>query len=135
MKFYNIFLLLTSLLLFHSKAWGQYEFYYAPMDSFDLQTKALIREINAGIESIQESFPKAKRNEFKEIFERKADLLAKRLNSNHFVNDQDLNLLLNEVYREITTKNPREGYPERMLISRSSAPNASCWGEGTMVAA
>ena len=133
MKFYNIFLLLTSLLLLHSKAWGQYEFHYAPMDSFDLHTKALIREINAGIESIQESFPKATRNEFKEIFEKKADLLTKRLNSNHFVNDQDLNLLLNEVFREITTKNPREGYPMRMLISRSSAPNASCWGEGTMV--
>lgn len=133
MKSYHIFLLLIFLLWLHSQAVGQYEFHYTPMDSFDLQKEALIREMNAGIETIQESFPKATRNEFREILEKKVDLLAKRLKSNHFVNDQDLNLLVNKVYTEITSKNPREGYPTRMLISRSSAPNASCWGEGTMV--
>ena len=133
MKSNVIFLFLASLWLMHDQAYGQYEYGYVPMDSFDLQKETLIDEINADIAAIQSTLPKSSKNELKGVFKRRAEVLAKRLRSNHFVNDGELDELVDNIYTEITTKNPRAGYPKRIMISRSSTPNASCWGEGTMI--
>ena len=133
MKSNAIFLFLASLWLMHDQAYGQYEYEYVPMDSFDLQKETLIDEINTDIAAIQSSLPRSSRDELKTILNYKAELLARRLKSNHFINDGELDQLVGKVYSEITTKNPGAGYPTRIMISRSPVPNASCWGEGTMI--
>ncbi|TRX61748.1 M48 family metalloprotease [Fulvivirga sp. M361] len=133
MKSYHFFCLWTSLWLLHGLAYSQYDNDYVPMDSLGLRTERLIDDIHNDIAGVKAALPKSSRSELKEIFERKADLLEKRLKSNHFVNDTEVEMLVNKVYAEIVSKNPRKGYPTRIMISRSAIPNASCWGEGTMI--
>lgn len=103
------------------------------MDSLILDKEELIHAMESNLANLKKTLPKPVRSEMIELYEHKSKALISLIESNYFLQDEELNHLINEIFKEITTKNPREGYPERLLISRSPSVNAQCWGEGTMV--
>lgn len=129
---YSLFLAFLVLFVFTS-AQAQFEENYTPMDSLSGEQYVLITAIEADIAALKKNAPRQVRSEMKDIYDSRAESLISLIKSGHFLDDKELNAITQDIYKEITTTNPHEGYPVRLLISRSPAVNAQCWGEGTMV--
>lgn len=132
-KIIIIFLLPLSLLVVPLCCYAQFEDNYEPIPSIGDEKAILIAEIEASIKLLNENFPRSLKSEIKDIYEDRVKTLKGLLESDYFIDDPEVSALVYGIHKEITSTHPREGYPVRLLVSRSPSVNAYCWGEGTMV--
>ena len=72
--------------------------------------------------------------EIKKVYEERYEYLVEQIENGHYIEDETVSLYFQNILQHIIESNPKLKHREvRLLISRSSAPNASCIGEGTLV--
>ncbi len=74
------------------------------------------------------------KSKIKEAYTKRRDAIVEMLEEEQFVFDERIDTYFQRILNRLITANPKlASYDIRLLISRSSVPNASCYGEGTIV--
>ncbi len=116
-----------------NNVFGQFQYNYLPMDSFHYAQKNLLIDIFKNNLSVAKAKAGGKyQSKIHELYDERTKKLIEFANENYFINDDGLQSLVQNILDDILKNDPVTRRSINLLITRDPAPNAYCWGEGTI---
>ncbi len=123
------------LLLFFHSTFSQNN--YQPLNTVSKDESQLLDQYENRLQSFIKNIStsdKDKKTDKENFYNRRNNRLTHYIENGHLIFDEDINLFFQDILDEVVRKNPSlQDLEMRLFVSRYFWPNATCYGEGTLI--